>query len=340
MSLRRSFKIVTNYILGPVLFVLIGTSIYRQVQQQPDLPLQWQAILHAITGNQIWLLVIALALVPVNWGIEALKWQKLASHVTPVSFGLALKSVVAGVSFTMLTPNRMGEYLGRALYFPEGSRIRAATLTIVSSLSQLIITFMAGLAGLIYFTYFSGVNLLQANGISTYLLNIFVFGSLLAVVLGILLYFNIGWLVRLVERIPPISKYAFFIHLIGEIHYFELLKIVLLSATRYMVFLIQYALLFSLFDVQLTLVQAFASTAVMLLMLAAVPTIALVELGIRGKVSLYVFGLFSSNSLGILVTSASIMFINIIFPAIMGSILLLSVKLFKKEKETAEQSSL
>jgi hypothetical protein len=68
----------------------------------------------------------------------------------------------------------------------------------------------------------------------------------------------------------------------------------------------------------------------MFLMLAMVPTIALAELGVRGKVSLFVFGLFSSNSLEILVATAVIWFINIIFPAVAGSFMLLGVKIFKK----------
>jgi hypothetical protein len=68
----------------------------------------------------------------------------------------------------------------------------------------------------------------------------------------------------------------------------------------------------------------------MFLMLAIIPTIALAELGIRGQVSLFVFGLFSNNSLEILVAIAAIWIINIIFPAVAGSFMLLTVKLFRK----------
>ena len=74
-----------------------------------------------------------------------------------------------------------------------------------------------------------------------------------------------------------------------------------------------------------------SATAVMFLILAVVPTISLAELGIRGKVSLFVFSLFVSDSLGILVSTALIWLINIILPAVAGSLMMLGVKLFGKD---------
>jgi hypothetical protein len=74
-----------------------------------------------------------------------------------------------------------------------------------------------------------------------------------------------------------------------------------------------------------------ASTASMFLILAVVPTISLAELGVRGQTSLFVFGFFHADSLGILAASGVIWLINIIFPALAGSLILLSVKLFGKK---------
>ena len=46
----------------------------------------------------------------------------------------------SGVSFSVTTPNRSGEYLGRVLYMDEGNRLRVISLTILGSISQLIVT--------------------------------------------------------------------------------------------------------------------------------------------------------------------------------------------------------
>jgi hypothetical protein len=147
----------------------------------------------------------------------------------------------------------------------------------------------------------------------------------------VIIYFNIGWAIRIVEKWPPVSKYISYIHAIGEIGGKELLKILGLSALRYGVFLLQYWLAFRFFGLQLAWANLFAATSVMFLILAIVPTISLTELGIRGKVSLFVFSLFTGNTLGILVSTALIWLINIILPAVAGSLILLGVKLFGKE---------
>ncbi len=271
-----------------------------------------------------------IALMLVNWGLESKKWQILTSHVQPTSFWTAIKSVMAGVSFTMLTPNRMGEFLGRVLYLPDGSRVRAATLMVLGSLSQLVITLVCGVVGIVILMTEAPEIQSQTLGWSNLLVNALVYGSSLVIIIGLFIYFNLGWLIRQIEKIPPFSKYAWYIHMIGEIHYVELLKLLSISIIRYGVFLVQYALVFRFFEVGIPLLPLLAGTATMFLMLAIIPTIALAELGIRGQVSLFVFGLFSNNSLEILVATAIIWIINIIFPAVAGSFMLLTVKLFRK----------
>jgi hypothetical protein len=58
-------------------------------------------------------------------------------------------------------------------------------------------------------------------------------------------------------------------------------------------------------------------------------------LGVRGKISLYVFGLFCTDELGILVASGAIWLINIILPAFAGSLIMLSVRLFGNKSLSA-----
>ncbi len=69
----------------------------------------------------------------------------------------------------------------------------------------------------------------------------------------------------------------------------------------------------------------------MFLALAVIPSITLVELGVRGEISLQLIGIFAANNLGILLTSISIWFMNLIMPALAGSVLMLSIKVFKRK---------
>src|SRR5690606_17388396 len=86
-------------------------------------------------------------------------------------------------------------------------------------------------------------------------------------------------------------------------------------------------LLFKLFDVEVSMWESWWVVSVSFLVMAVIPTIALfTDLGLRGKVSLMLLGLFSQNSLGISLTAVSIWFINLIIPALAGSILILGIK--------------
>ncbi|MEJ7737659.1 MAG: hypothetical protein WKF97_09555 [Chitinophagaceae bacterium] len=66
--------------------------------------------------------------------------------------------------------------------------------------------------------------------------------------------------------------------------------------------------------------------------MALVPTIALAEIGIRGKISLELFGLFSTNHIGIVAASAGIWGINLMLPALLGSLFILRIKIFSNNE--------
>jgi len=95
------------------------------------------------------------------------------------------------------------------------------------------------------------------------------------------------------------------------------------------VFSAQYLILLDTFGVEMLWWQGFLMNAVIYLVMALVPTIAVVELGLRGKVSLYFLGLLSNNTAAIIAATVGIWLINLLLPAVLGSILLLGVKIFK-----------
>ena len=52
-------------------------------------------------------LIIAVLLIPINWGLEALKWKRSIGHLNNISFTNAFKAVLSGVSFSITFPNRV-----------------------------------------------------------------------------------------------------------------------------------------------------------------------------------------------------------------------------------------
>jgi len=223
----------------------------------------------------------------------------------------------------------MGEYLGRILYIREGRRVKAIALTIVSSMAQLMITLSLGLAGVLY------VRTTGHAVIPGQLNWQFVMDILLGIVPVVLLsltfiYFRLSRITDWLLKIPGTRKYSSYIKVLENFRTRGLLQILFLSFGRYIVFIIQYSLLFPVFGVDVGLCQAAGGMSVVFLIMAAIPTITfLTELGLRWEASIQVLELYSSNMVGIFATSFAIWLINLIIPAMIGSLLIVSIKFSK-----------
>jgi uncharacterized membrane protein YbhN (UPF0104 family) len=325
----RNFKRFINYFLGPLLFLWLTYSIYSQLQQQPDLERSWQHVRDSFNGIAIWNLLAVMILMLVNWSIETIKWKLAVQRIQDVSFITAFKAVLSGVSFSVMTPNRVGEYLGRILYMSEGNRLKAISLTMTGSISQLIITLFMGLTGA-----FVLKEPIQHTGmISSFWLDTMTYGVLAILLILTLFYFRLPLLVRWLDRLPASKKYAWLIQALEDFNATLLLQLLSLSALRFLVFIAQYYLLFRLYDVDVSWWDGYWAVSVSFLVMAIIPTIALfTDLGLRGKVSLNLLGIFSTNNLGIALTAVTIWFINLIIPALAGSLLILSIKRIFKNK--------
>ena len=317
--------------VGPLLFCLLLYSIYRQIQRQPNWEQSLNQIKQAFDGAAVWKLATVLGLMVINWGLEARKWQLVINRLQTISWIKCLKAVFTGTTLAFFTPNRMGEYMGRVLYIEEGKRIQAVSLTIVSSMGQLLITLIVGVVGLLVIrSELHGAS----SGSAVFWLNAVLYVSVLAAGFLTLLYFRLSWLIRLIERIPRIEKFVRHVRVLDNFNATMLLHILSLSLARYLVFIIQYYLLFDVFGVEMNGWQVFWSVSVVFLVLAIVPTIALVtELGVRWKTSVEVVQLFSLNIVGIVATSLAIWIINLVIPALIGSLLILNIRLFNYKEE-------
>ncbi len=329
---KKKLKFFVNYFLGPLLFIWMCYSIYSQVRKQPGLETSWKHIRNSFSSSMVWNLVGVFALMIVNWGIESVKWRMVVRKIQKVSFLTAFKAVLSGVSFSVTTPNRVGEYLGRILYMEEGKRLKAISLTITGSISQLIITLGMGLVGL----FILQANIEASGMISALWIRVLMFGTFAVLLILTLFYFRLSWIVKWIDKLPGNSKFSWLIQTLEEFNATLLLRLLSLSAIRFLVFIAQYYLLFRLFNVDITWWQGLWTVSISFLVMAVIPTIALfTDLGLRGEVSLKLLGLFSGNNLGIGLTSFSIWVINLIIPALAGSLLILSIKRIFKNKDVS-----
>jgi hypothetical protein len=323
-----------NYFLGPLLFIWLSWSIYTEIKNQPDIEGAWLQVRQSFSSPLLLNILGVIFLMIINWAIEALKWQLAVKPVQPVSFLKAFRAVLSGVSFSVSTPNRVGEYLGRVLYMEEGNRLRTIAVTMVSSMSQLIITLCMGLLGLILLKK----TIEQQQLVSGLWLLVLIYGVLIVVILLLLFYFRLHWLARWISKISFLKKYSYLVDAVGQFDTSILLRMLALSFARFAVFILQYYLLYIFFDVQIGWWAACWTVSVSFLIMAIIPTFAIAELGLKGKVALLVTGLFSANKAGIFFATAGIWFINLVIPAISGSILILGLRKFYKNKDQSSDS--
>ncbi|MGZ8560945.1 MAG: lysylphosphatidylglycerol synthase domain-containing protein [Flavisolibacter sp.] len=313
--------------MGPLLFAWLAFSIYQQISKQEHLESSWLQIRSSFSSYKIIYLIIAVLLIPVNWGLEALKWKISVNSIHPIRFLHAFKAVLSGVSFSVTLPNRVGEYAGRILYMPEGNRLKTISVTVVGSIAQLLITLIAGIIGLILLksklvNRFEGFRIWYQFAL---------YGLVIAGIATSILYFNVAVVVKLFKRWIREER---FIYLVDALRLFDgslLLQLLLLSSIRYMIFITQYILLFYLFEVNVDAATLMTVMSVVFLAMAMIPSIALVEVGLRNEISIQLVGMFSTNLLGISFTSVTIWFMNLVLPAIIGSILILNLRVFNKK---------
>jgi uncharacterized membrane protein YbhN (UPF0104 family) len=294
----------------------------------------------SFTGINQLKFVMVLFLMFVNWGIEARKWQVLVRSVEKISFLKAFKAVFSGQSLAVNTPNRLGEYVGRVIYLEEGHRLKGIALTIVGSLSQIIIVFLAGLTGLFFMKNSITISLqhiltktgllIRFPDLTSLTYEIIFYGVLVVVLTVLIIYYEISWLTKLLERLPLVHRYSYLIEKLEDFHWKELTRILSLSFARYVVFVIQFILLLQVFNASASFWQTAGIVSVFFLVLAVVPTISSVELGLRGLAAVELFGVLSNNTLGIVATAAGIWLINLIIPALAGSLFIIGIKLYKR----------
>ncbi|BDQ12280.1 MAG: hypothetical protein KGZ74_10240 [Chitinophagaceae bacterium] len=329
--MTKRTKNLLNYLVGPILFIWLSWAIYKQLKTQTDLQQSWQTILDALNGPQNWKIVLVFFLMLMNWGIEARKWQLQVASIETISFLQSFKAILAGQAMGLNTINRIGEPAARSAYLKEGNKIRGVVLSITGSMAQIIVTFLMGTLSMLYMRWCILNEERQLEGLSVFWLDGFIYIIAAGILLFTLVYFKLSGIIQLLERISWVARYRFFIEKLESVQMNELVRLLSLSLGRYFVILFQYLLIFQVFGIQLYWLDAFAMVGVMLTVLAVIPSMALAELGFRGKVSLLLFGLLSNNAVGIIATAAGIWLINLILPAILGTLFILGLRIFRNK---------
>jgi uncharacterized membrane protein YbhN (UPF0104 family) len=320
---RKNSSGVFSFIIKILVLVLTFLYIYKEIICKSELEDIKRSYFQLFQNKQNLLtLVLVLLLMGVNWSLEAYKWRLMIAKIEGISFFRSLKAVFSGVTVSLFTPNRIGEYGGRVFYLKPEDRVQGVFITMLSSMSQLLVTLLTGLVALIFF-------IPKYQLLNPYLYYSIIIISLALLVLLLFFYFNIYLLNTFLLKISWLKKAEEYIHVLMLYDSKELAKVFLLSLIRYLVFTIQYYLLLQLFQVYIPLSEGAVAISLSFLVMTLIPTFTLAEIGIRGSVCAYFIGFMSTNSFGILTASFTLWLVNLVLPALMGAFLILRLRLFK-----------
>ena len=316
-------------IMVKIVIVLLGVWIlYKKLFHNQNITQLWTDIkTSVITTNNIILTSLALLLVTVNIYLEGIKWKFQLKPIENISNWKSFLSIFTGITAGMFFPNRMGNFLGRIFMLEKGDRIKAAMVTIVGGMGQMIATVSIGLIASIFFVKKHLVLLTIA--------------VILIIATLLMMYFNIQFLKYFQFLIPKKykEKTKEYFEIFSLYNKDELFKILAISFLRYFLYTFQFVLLIWAFNVPLTYFKAMIPISLTYILMMVIPFITITEIAVRGSVSIFVFEKWFiinniSDSYLIMVFSASslLWIFNIAIPSIIGLFLTYRLKFFRKNE--------
>ena len=285
-----------------VIIVLAFYFIYHQLEtnNQLDWNKFWILVDQKATFTGIlFLLFFSVA----NRFLEILKWQNLVSTIKSISVGEATKQVLGALTAGIFTPNGLGEYAGKALYFNKSKTKQIIFLNLVCNGIQMILTIVFGFFGLLIIGYFNEGVLL---------------GTIVLLLLTILFFVKKieikGYsLEKLLLKLSEIPK---------EIY----AKNNILAVCRYLVFSHQYYFLFLAFDVHLPYITLMATIATVYFLASSLPSFQFLDFAVKGSVAVFFFEKLGVNEWIVVFISTLMWFLNVVLPVVIGTYFVLIFK--------------
>ncbi|MEZ4887449.1 MAG: lysylphosphatidylglycerol synthase domain-containing protein [Chitinophagales bacterium] len=305
------FKKNLTRLLKVLIFSGLVLAIYQQIARQKDFEaIAWTFLSSFRFQNVCWLLGVC-SFTFVNWGIEAQKWRQLLSKMERLSFKDAFRAILCGITLSLFTPNRVGEYGGRVLILQHANRLQAIAVTLVGSLSQIIANVTLGAIGFLSFAAFY----LQWQ---SWQIGIAVGASILLITALFLVYFQVQKSEQWLAKIPFFRRYKTYFAPIAAYNTPELRQVLGWSFLRNMVFTLQYIGLCWTYNMEVDVWTAWTVVNTIFFVQLFIPSIALIELGIRGNVALFFWGYVTANHLAIIAATFSLWWVNLVMPALVG----------------------
>lgn len=263
-------------------------------------------------------LILSIMLMPANWFLESKKWQILMSPHIALSLNDALKTVLSGIALGIATPARIGEYGGRLLTSDPNHKPQVISATLLGSIAQNLCNVVMGLVFSYYFLK-SIFNVTYSDHIT------FSIAVVLQIGILIFIYYKLPKVAKFVERF---LKWKYFLKISSKLKSLDLYtvpllnKIILISLLRYSIYFTQYLLILKFLGVQNDFLELSGGIASIYLIQTGIPLPAFLSILARGELAILVWSSLGIVELTALVATFILWFVNLIFPSLVGLMIL------------------
>lgn len=295
------------------LVIVIGAFyfIYKKLASNQLLSFtELQQQFSIVFSKNIFTLLLLLLFTDANWLLEIYKWKLLVSVEKQITFFEASQQSLASLTASIVTPNRIGEYGAKALFFEKKLRKKIVLLNFVGNMSQLAVTIVFGLIGFVFLLVNFNVEIPNFN-----LQKILIITVIILILL--LNRKNLGFhkITAYLKQIP-INIY---------------IKTLGLATLRYIVFSHQFYFLLKLFGVETDYFTLINLLFCVYFIASIIPSLTIFDWVIKGSVAVFIFSFINLNELTIVTITTIMWLLNFVIPALLGSIFVLNFKFITKE---------
>jgi hypothetical protein len=286
------------------LLIVIGAFYFIYDKLTSDRSLDWEKFWKLADEKFTFSVVFGLLLMSfANRFFEILKWKNLVSTIHTISVGEATKQVLGALAAGIFTPNGIGEYAGKALYFNKNQTKKVVFLNLICNGIQMILTIVFGTIGLFILGYWQWGFIIIGLSIFFFLFSIL---SKKITIKG----YSIEKLMNKINEIPK--------HVHNRNN--------LLALCRYLTFSHQYYFLFLVFGVDLPYATMMATIAVVYFLASSLPSFQFLDFAVKGSVAVFFFGKLGVNDWIVVFVATLMWFLNVVLPVVMGCYYVLKYK--------------
>ncbi len=323
--MTATHKKLFSYLLKIAIVVFAFSFIYAKLRSNHDLK-EFLLLLQNIPAAEIIaILTVVSLLMLINYTLEAIKWRRLLRSIERLSVWKAITSVFCGLTLAIFTPNRLGEYGGRVFFLSPKRRIIGLIAMAVGNIGQMVLTNVFGAIAICIFVY-------RFEMLDTALFMALCAFATIYSLFFLVLYFNIKWLNGILLSIKWTRKYHRFFKVLARYKKRELLNILLLCLSRYVIFSSQYFIMFMWLIPALHGQDILMMVCILFFVQSALPSLDLFDIGIRSVTALFFFKYVTDKDATVVACTASIWLLNIIIPAILGSYFVFKLNFFGNPK--------